>query len=101
MMMDFYEFELYIRGLKRYRVDIGRKEWCRNWREVVYWDQLLDCQIFDVEDAITEYCLKNDIPFFIDGENIHVVSNRYVYNKIQDIIGKYLSECYEEDEEAY
>lgn len=93
--MDCYEFSRLAKEYKEYGKDINRKEWIKNWGETVQWSVYYDCQIYDIEEPIEQYCLKNDIPFLSDGGWIHCISNRKQYNDIMKLIDEIL---YSEDE---
>ena len=85
------------RHLGKTNRSISRKEWVRNWREVVCWERYYDHQIIDIEYAVAEYCKRNDIPFDIDGGWLRCASNRYHYNSIMKLIDEVLYEDHRED----
>ena len=71
---------------------ITRKQWIKNWSEMVFWSSYFDYQIVDVKEALTKYCIKNDLEYDIDGGWFHCVSNRKCYNDIMRICEILLNE---------
>lgn len=90
-----YDFEL--KKYKEYGREVSRKDWIKDWRQELFWNLYLDVDMYDVEDAITEYCEANKIQFSCTGCWLYCISNRKVYNDIMRIIDEILYYRYEED----
>lgn len=83
--------KLYGESYKEYRKDISRKEWIKNWRLEIYWEQYMDVDVEYVEDAVTKYCEDNKLEFNFAGGWFCCISDRRQYNDIQRIINDCLS----------
>ncbi len=75
---------------------ISRKEWTRNWKEVVMWGHYFDYEVDDVLPVVSYYCKDNGLNFKENGGWIYVESNRYHYNRLLDLCYEILGE---EDED--